>query len=86
MFSKTVRVGSKTGLHVRPAAVISEAASSYDDEITVTLAGESDGVDAASSLMLMTLGAEAGADVVVSSDNEAAVAEIAALIEKDLDE
>ena len=42
-------------------------------------------VDAASSLMIMTLGAEHGARVIVESDNEAAVEEIAALVEKDLD-
>ena len=87
MASKTVTVGSSVGLHARPAAIIAEAADGYDDEITLTLVGGDDeeGVDAASSLMIMTLGAEKGAEVVVTSHNAEAVEAIAALIEKDLD-
>ena len=87
MASKTVSVGSSVGLHARPAALIAEAAGEYDDEVTLRLAGTDadDAVDAASSLMIMTLGAEKGAEVVVTSDNEEAVEKIAALIEQDLD-
>ena len=86
MASKTVVVGSAVGLHARPAAIIAEAAEAYDDEILLSLVGGDDeGVDAASSLKIMTLGAEKGAEVVVTSDNAEAVEAIAALIEKDLD-
>lgn len=87
MASKTVVVGSAVGLHARPAAIIAEAAEAYDDEILLTLVGGDDdeGVDAASSLMIMTLGAEKGSEVIVESDNEEAVEKIAALIEQDLD-
>ncbi|MBB1494705.1 HPr family phosphocarrier protein [Propioniciclava sp. MC1595] len=87
MASKTVIVGSAVGLHARPAAIIAEAAEAYDDEILLTLVGGDDdeGVDAASSLMIMTLGAEKGSEVIVESDNEEAVEKIAALIEQDLD-
>ena len=84
MPSKNVIVGSAVGLHARPAAIIAEAAGEYDDEILIGLLGE-EGVDAASSLLIMTLGAEQGAEVVVSSDNADAVEAIAALVEKDLD-
>lgn len=87
MASKTVTVGSAVGLHARPAAIIAEAAEQYDEEITLAVLGGDDeeGVDAASALMIMTLGAEKGARVIVTCDNEAAVEEIAALVEKDLD-
>ena len=86
MPSTSVVVGSAVGLHARPAAIIAEAAEAYDDEILLSLVGGDDeGVDAASSLMIMTLGAEKGAEVVVTSDNAEAVEAIAALIEKDLD-
>lgn len=87
MASKTVTVGSAVGLHARPAAIIAEAAEKYDDEITLTVVGGEDdeGVDAASALMIMTLGAANGSQVVVTSDNETAVEEIAALVAKDLD-
>lgn len=84
MPSTTVIVGSAVGLHARPAAIIAEAAEKYDAEITLAVEGD-DPVDAASPLLIMTLGAEKGASVTVASDDEAAVAEIAALVEQDLD-
>ena len=87
MASKTVIVGSAVGLHARPASLIAQAAEAFDDEILLKLedADDDDAVDAASSLMIMTLGAEKGARVVVTSDNDGAVEEIAGLIEQDLD-
>ena len=84
MASKTVTVGSSVGLHARPASIIAEAAGEYDDEILLSVPGE-DPVDAGSSLLIMTLGAEKGAQVTVESDNAEAVDKIAALIEQDLD-
>ncbi|WP_341360121.1 HPr family phosphocarrier protein [Georgenia sp. M64] len=84
MPSQTAVVGSAVGLHARPAAIIAAAASKYDDEITIAMDGE-EAVDAASALMIMTLGAEKGAQVVVESDDETALAEIVALVEQDLD-
>lgn len=84
MASKTVTVGSAVGLHARPAALVADAAGEFDDEITLSVPGE-DPVDASSALMIMTLGAEHGAQVTVESDDEAAVEKIAAMIESDLD-
>ena len=84
MASKTVIVGSAVGLHARPASIIAEAAAEYDDEILLSVPGE-DPVDAGSSLLIMTLGAEKGASVTVESDNAEAVEKIAGLIEQDLD-
>ncbi len=83
MASKTVIVGSAVGLHARPAALIANAAAAYDDEITLQMEGGSP-VDAASPMMIMTLGAERGVEVTVSSENADAVEAIAALIEQDL--
>lgn len=86
MASKTVVVGSAVGLHARPAAIIAEAAGEYDEDIYLALEGEDDDeTDAASSLMIMALGAEKGDKVTVTSENAEAVEKIAALIEKDLD-
>ena len=85
MASKTVVVGSQVGLHARPASIIAEAGE-YDEEIFLFLEGEEDDeTDAASSLMIMALGAEKGDKVTVKSDNAEAVEKIAALIEQDLD-
>ena len=85
MAKKTVLVGSRVGLHARPASVVAEAAGEYeDDEILLSLEGE-EPVDAASVMMIMTLCASKGAAVTVESDNEEAVDRIASLIEQDLD-
>ncbi|MFT0761548.1 HPr family phosphocarrier protein [Scrofimicrobium sp. R131] len=84
MAKRTVTVGSKVGLHARPAALIAEAAGEYDDEILLSVAGD-DPVDASSAMMIMTLGADCGTEVTVESDNEEAVAQIADMISADLD-
>lgn len=84
MPSKTVRVGSAVGLHVRPAAVIARAAELLGSHVTLAVPG-GDPVDASSSLLIMTLGARCGDLVEVAGSDQAAVDEIAALVERDLD-
>ena len=84
MPSKTVTVGSAVGLHARPAAIIAEAAEGLGSDVTLSVPG-GDPVDASSSLMIMTLGAGNGDTIEVSGDDQAAVDEIAGLVEKDLD-
>lgn len=79
MPSKSVVVGSAVGLHARPAALIAEAAGELASTVTIN------GVDAGSSLMIMTLGAKKGDSVEVASEDEAALEKIAALVEQDLD-
>ena len=84
MATRIVTVGSKVGLHARPAAMIAEAAAEYDDEILLGVEGE-EPVDASSVMMIMTLGAEHGAQVSVESDNEEALARIADMVAAELD-
>ena len=84
MPSKTVAVGSSVGLHARPAAIIAEAVAELDAEVLIGIPGD-EPVDASSSLMIMTLGAGPGDQVEVSSDDQAALDAIVALVEKDLD-
>ncbi|MDQ6642210.1 MAG: HPr family phosphocarrier protein [Actinomycetota bacterium] len=84
MPTRTVTVGSAVGLHARPAAIIAEAAGELDCEVTLATPGE-EPVDASSSLLIMTLGAGKGDTVEVSGDEQAAVDQIAELVEKDLD-
>jgi phosphocarrier protein HPr len=79
MPSKSVVVGSAVGLHARPAAIIAEAVGKLGGGVTIN------GVDAGSSLMIMTLGAKRGDPVEVAGAEAAAVEEIAALVERDLD-
>jgi phosphocarrier protein len=84
MPSKTVTVGSSVGLHARPAALIAEAVGKSGVPVTLATPGGHP-VDAGSPLMIMTLGAKAGSEVEVSSDDEAVLAQIAELVEADLD-
>ena len=84
MPTKSVVVGSAVGLHARPAAIISEAAADLDHEVLIGIPGD-EPVDASSALLIMTLGASHGDQVEVSSDDQAAVDKIAALVEQDLD-
>jgi phosphocarrier protein HPr len=84
MPSKTVTVGSAVGLHARPAALIAEAVSKSGVPVTLATPG-GNAIDAGSPLMIMTLGAKKGAEVVVSSDDEAVLGQIAGLVEQDLD-
>lgn len=84
MHTITVTVGSAVGLHARPAGIISEAAEELGSEVLIAIPGD-EGVDASSALLIMTLGAGNGDQVVVSGEIESDVAVIAALVEKDLD-
>lgn len=83
MHTKTVIVGSAEGLHARPAGIIAEAAEKYETELEIVFGDEE--ADADSAMLIMALGAEKGAEVTVSGDNADAVAEIARLVEQDLD-
>ena len=84
MPSTTVSVGSAIGLHARPAALIAQAATELGVPVTLATPGE-EPVDAGSALMIMTLGAGFGDQVVVESDDAAALARISELVATDLD-
>jgi phosphocarrier protein HPr len=84
MPTKTVIVGSSIGLHARPAAIIAEAVVNTGVPVTLSVDG-GEPVDAGSALMIMTLGAGNGAQVTVSSDEQAALDAVAALVQQDLD-
>jgi len=84
MPSKTVKVGSSVGLHARPATLIAQAVAETGVPVTIATTGGSP-VDAGSALLIMTLGAKAGDEVEVSSDDEAALERIAGMVEQDLD-
>jgi phosphocarrier protein HPr len=84
MPSKTVTVGSAVGLHARPAALIAEAVSKSGVPVTLATPG-GNAIDAGSPLMIMTLGAKKGTEVVVSSDDDAVLGQIADMVASDLD-
>ena len=81
MATRTVTVGSTVGLHARPAALIAQAATSG---VTLAMEGKP-AVDAGSALMIMTLGAKFGDEVIVESEDEAMLSTIADLVASNLD-
>lgn len=84
MHIRSVVVGSRVGLHARPATTIAEAADEFDTDVLIALPG-GEPVEANSALLIMSLGAGPGVTVEVSGEDEGAVVAIATLVEMDLD-
>lgn len=84
MATRTVTVGSSSGLHARPATLVSQAAAAAASPVLIARKGE-EGVDASSILMLMSLGIGSGEEVELTSDDEAGLAAVADLVAADLD-
>lgn len=83
MIEREATVVAEEGLHARPAAQFVKAAKAYSSDIRV-IKGETK-ANAKSSLNLMSLGAKKGDKLVIRAegeDEEAAVEELSALIEK----
>ena len=86
MITRSAVVGSRIGLHARPAALFSNAAAESDFDITVTFDGEE--ADAASALDVMGLGAMHGDTVTLSAEEDEAAEvldRLVELVESDLD-
>jgi phosphocarrier protein HPr len=87
MPSRTVIVGSATGLHARPAAMFVAAASAAAVPVTIRIAGKR-AVPARSMLSVLSLGAKQGTEVILEAEGEgadAALDDLAGLLARDLD-
>ena len=87
MPERRVVVGSKVGLHARPAAMFVQAAAKQPVKVTIAKAGGSP-VDARSILSVLALDARGGDEVVLAADGDGAdqaLDELAALVSRDLD-
>jgi phosphocarrier protein HPr len=85
--SRSVLVGSRVGLHSRPAKLVAQEAAKLSVIVKISKA-QGAPVDARSLLSVLALGAKKGDEVTLSAEGEgadAAVAILAALIERDLD-
>lgn len=88
MPARSVKVASTSGLHARPAAVFSQAASEQPVAVTIETA-DAGPVKASSILMLLTLDVGHLDEVTLRADGEgaeAALETLAALLETNLDE
>jgi phosphocarrier protein HPr len=87
MASRHVTVGSRSGLHARPAAIFVAAAAAAAVPVTIRTAAKPP-VPASSMLSVLSLGAGYGTEVVLEADGEGAEAvldDLAALLARDLD-
>ena len=66
MYSESVVVENRTGLHARPASVFTDAAQRFKSAINVRK-GE-DSADAKSILYLISLGVFKGTEIVIEAD------------------
>lgn len=87
MAERTATIGSASGLHARPAKLFVQAVQEKDIPITIAVA-DGPRMNASSILSLMGLAAGKGTVVTLASDApgaEAALDDLAALLESDLD-
>ncbi|RRR98589.1 HPr family phosphocarrier protein [Glycomyces terrestris] len=78
MSERTVVIGSKVGLHLRPARLFVKAAKEQPVPVTIGRPGE-EPVDAASMLLVVSIGAKYGDEVVLRAEGEGAEAALDAL-------
>lgn len=84
---RTVTVGSRVGLHARPASTFVQAVGASGHDVTITKPN-GDNADGASILSVLALAVGHGEELVldVEGDNAEAVAdELASLLTSDLD-
>ncbi|MEV4627252.1 HPr family phosphocarrier protein [Micromonospora sp. NPDC049523] len=87
MPTRTVSVGSASGLHARPAALFVAAAAAQPVRVTIRV-GDKRPVPANSMLSVLSLGAKRGTEVVIEAEGqgaEAALDTLADLLVRDLD-
>lgn len=87
MSQRTVTVGSRVGLHARPASLFVQAAGRQPVPVTIAKPG-ADPVDARSILLVLGLDVRGGQEVVLSAEGdgaEQALDELTALLATDLD-
>ncbi|GIF40041.1 HPr family phosphocarrier protein [Actinoplanes xinjiangensis] len=87
MPTRTVTVGSSSGLHARPAKIFVEAAAKAPVKVTIR-SGDRKPVPAKSMLSVLALGAKQGTEVILEAEGEGAdeaLDSLAALLAKDLD-
>jgi phosphocarrier protein HPr len=87
MAERRAVVGSRVGLHARPAALFVRAVARQPVKVTVAKDGR-DPVDAASILSVLALDVRGGEEVVLAADGdgaEQALDELVALVETDHD-
>ncbi len=77
--TKTVVLGNKYGLHVRPATMLAQAAARFQSELSISKDGVE--VDGKSVLEMISLGAECGSELIIRAEGDDAAEAVASLEE-----
>ena len=89
MPSQVVVIGSKVGLHARPASLLVKAASAAGVPVTIGRVGDK-AVNAASMLSVLALGAKHGESIEItvgdSADSDQVLANLVEIIQTNHDE
>jgi len=88
MSERQARIGSKVGLHARPAALFAKAVGDAGIPVQIAKDGQPP-VNARSLISLLTLGAEYGESVTLYAEGEgadSALDTLAAMLERELDD
>lgn len=86
MVERAITIGSKSGLHARPAAIFVQNAKGF--QCRITLLKNEKTANAKSILSVLTLGAEQGDKIVLQADGEdaaSAIDRLVSLLESDLE-
>ena len=81
---RTAKIASAQGLHARPAQLFTKAVKDSGAKVMISTPGGK-AVNAASLLSVMGMGIKGGDEVVLESDDAAALDSLVKLLETDLD-
>ena len=84
MYEKTTKIINPTGLHARPASIFVNAAAKFKSKVTISNMESGKTCNAASMVMVLTLGLAKGIPVKISAtgeDEREAVDSLIALID-----
>ena len=84
MYTRTVMIQNRTGLHARPASEFVALAAQFQSKITIRSVNEEDDINAKSIMLLLAMGLGQGDEVVITAkgeDETAAVDALVALVE-----
>jgi phosphotransferase system HPr (HPr) family protein len=77
---QTIQLLNETGMHLRPAMMLANLASSFESTISVAKVGQPPAADAKSIISLLTLGAEKGSRLTICAKGQDAEQALAALV------
>ena len=81
MYSRSVKLVNKTGLHARPASQFVNEAKNFESQITVKKVGtDTEPLNAKSIILLLTLAIGFGTEIEIAADGEDEVQAVDALV------